>query len=111
MPCQQPTGRPLPMPKLTKRAVDAAHPQAGRYIVWDTDLKGFGLLVLPSGVKSYIFNYRTKHGVDRRYSIGKHGGQITPDFARKRAGDLQREIRDGRDPVAEKREHLKAATV
>jgi hypothetical protein len=94
--------------KITKRSVDAAHQESDRYIVWDTDLKGFGLLVLPSNVKTYIFNYRTKNGVDRRYSIGKHGGQITPDWARKRAGDLQREVHDGRDPVADKREHLKA---
>ena len=34
--------------KLTKRAVDAAAPQPGRYIVWDTELKGFALRVAES---------------------------------------------------------------
>jgi integrase len=35
--------------KITKRSVDAAHPKAERYIIWDAELKGFGLLVLPTG--------------------------------------------------------------
>ena len=42
--------------KITKRSVDAAHPKAERYIIWDAELKGFGLFVLPTGVKSYLFN-------------------------------------------------------
>jgi hypothetical protein len=32
--------------KLTKRTVDAATPRPGRYIVWDTELKGFVLVEL-----------------------------------------------------------------
>jgi hypothetical protein len=31
--------------KLTKRVVDASTAKAGRFIVWDAELKGFGLLV------------------------------------------------------------------
>ena len=61
------------MPKITKRIVDAATAKADRYIVWDGELMGFGLLVLPTGIKSYIFNYRTPEGRDRRITIGKHG--------------------------------------
>ena len=61
------------MPKITKRVVDAATPKADRFIVWDAEIKGFGLIVLPTGVKSYIFNYRSPEGRDRRLTIGKHG--------------------------------------
>ncbi len=46
--------------------------------LWDDDIKGFGLLVLPSGVKSYLYRYRTPEGEDRRPTIGKHGA-LTPD--------------------------------
>ena len=42
------------MPKITKRVVDAAAPKLDRYIVWDSELMGSGLLVMPSGTKSYL---------------------------------------------------------
>jgi hypothetical protein len=38
--------------RLTKRTVDAASPQSERYVVWDSELKGFGLRVEPSGAKT-----------------------------------------------------------
>ena len=99
------------MPKITKRTVDAAKPHpTGRVILWDDALKGFGLLVLPSGVKSYLFNYRNRHGRERRATIGKHGAW-TPDQARARAEALRRAVADGRDPVEEKRSAGTAITV
>ena len=48
--------------RLTKRAVDQATPEPKRYTLWDTELKGFGLVVQPSGVKSYIVRYRIGGG-------------------------------------------------
>ena len=42
--------------------MDAAATEPVRYIVWDAELKGFGLLVMPSGIKSYIYQYRTARG-------------------------------------------------
>lgn len=99
------------MPKITKRTVDAAAFDPGRrYYVWDTEIRGFGLLVLPSGVKSYIYRYRTPEGTERRATIGKHG-TVTPDEARGKAGDLRRAVGEGRDPLAEKKERRLAATV
>jgi integrase len=99
------------MPKITKRVVDAAAPDpARRFIVWDTEVKGFGLLVLPTGVKSYLFNYRTPEGRGRRTTIGQHGA-FTPDEARDKAKALRRAVHDGRDPLAEKRERREAKTV
>ena len=46
------------MPKLTKRIVDAADIQPTEYFVWDSDIPGFGLRVLPSGRKGYVVQYR-----------------------------------------------------
>jgi hypothetical protein len=48
--------------KLTKRTVDAAKPKVGRYEVWDAELKGFGLRVEPTGVKTFIIRYRPGGG-------------------------------------------------
>jgi hypothetical protein len=87
--------------KITKRSVDAAHPKAERYIIWDAELKGFGLLVLPTGVKSYLFNYRTPEGRLRRIAIGQHG-QWTPSQARDKAEEHRAAVRTGGDPLASK---------
>ena len=96
--------------KLSKRAVDAAKAGADRYIVWDFELKGFGLLVLPTGVRSYIYKYRTAEGRQRRATIGKHG-QWTPDQARRKAEEYRQTVRAGGDPLAGRRALKQAPTV
>lgn len=99
------------MPKITKRIVDSATPDlTRRFYVWDTEIKGFGLLVLPSGVKSYIYRYRTQEGRERRATIGKHGA-YTPNEARAKADEMRRAVNEGRDPLDEKEALRKAATV
>lgn len=99
------------MPKITKRIVDASEADPGRrFYVWDDQIKGFGLLVLPSGVKSYIYQYRTPEGRERRATIGKHGS-LTPDEARDKADAMRRAVKEGRDPLLEKRERRQAVTV
>ena len=99
------------MPKISKRTVDAAAPVPGRrYYVWDAEIKGFGLLVLPSGVKTYFFRYRTAEGRERRATIGKHG-TWTPDEARRKADELRRAVVTGRDPLDERTEQRNAPTV
>jgi hypothetical protein len=62
--------------KITKRTVDAAETQSATYLVRDSELKGFVLLVTPGGAKSYAIDYRTGSGrgsPKRRLTIGKHG--------------------------------------
>ena len=99
------------MPKITKRIVDAAAPVPGRrYYVWDAEIKGFGVLILPSGVKTYFFRYRNAEGVERRAFIGKHGAW-TPDEARREADELRRAVVAGRDPLADRTEQRNAPMV
>lgn len=90
---------------IGKRAVDDCHPGAKPVYLWDTKDTGFGLLVLPSGVKSYIYQYRLggKAGKTRRYTIGRHG-DWTPDKARKRAQELKAQVVRGIDPIDAERE-------
>ena len=99
------------MPKLTKRVVDAATPATAQVLVWDTDVRGFGLRVTPAGTKSYILNYRDATGRDRRYTIGKHGSPWTCETARAKAIETLRGLVIGIDPLAVKSERRTAATV
>jgi integrase len=108
--CQQQNGA-RNMPKITKRIVDSADADpARRYTIWDDQIPGFGLLVLPTGVKSYIFNFRNRDGVSRRKTIGKHGS-LTADEARKHAEAMRRVVADGGDPVVEEAGRRNAVSV
>lgn len=90
--------------KLTKRAVDAWKYSPADPILWDGQMPNFGVKANPSGSKSYLINYQNKYNVRRRYTIGKHGGKLTCDQARKTADELLRDIRvKGADPLEEKR--------
>ncbi|MFG1237189.1 tyrosine-type recombinase/integrase [Xanthobacter autotrophicus DSM 597] len=100
------------MPKLTKKVVDAAAADPARKLmVWDGELRGFGLRVTPAGVKSYVVAYRTAEGRQREFTIGKHGSPWTCDQARDRAREVLRAVADGVDPLAEKSAARSAMTV
>ncbi|WP_246676255.1 tyrosine-type recombinase/integrase [Mesorhizobium sp. B1-1-5] len=100
--------------KLTKRVVDAAMPRSGRFVLFDSEIKGFGLRVFPSGLKSWVFEYKADGGgrraTTKRVTIGKTD-EFTPDEARKIADKLRSKAKIGQDPQAEKAEKREAATV
>jgi integrase len=99
--------------RITKRAVDAAKPADQEYFLWDGELLGFGLRVLPSGVKSYVAKYRLGPGRRapvRRVTIGKHG-KITPDGAREEARKILANVVRGGDPANERARQRRELTV
>jgi hypothetical protein len=97
--------------KITKRSVDALRPtEEGREaVLWDAELKGFGVRVQRGSVKSYILHYRMGAGRGaslRKLTIGKHGSPWTPEMARAEAKRLLAIVAQGKDPTATKRESL-----
>lgn len=101
------------MTRLTKRSVEAIKaPEQGAAptIVWDSELKGFGVLVLPSGTRSYVVQYRNHDGRSRRQTIGRHH-TLTADEARFTARELLVSVARGGDPLAEKRARKLAVDV
>lgn len=86
--------------KLTKKTVDMSAPAERPYIVYDADLKGFGLKVMPSGSKAWIIEYRPGAGgrgvSPKRVTLGRVG-ILTPDEARGKARDELAKARLGED--------------
>lgn len=100
------TGDEVAKGKITKRNVDEFLPASCDRFLWDTELKGFGLKVTPTGRKVYVVQYRSgggRSGPLRRYTIGTHGAW-TPGAARKKAFSLLADVNEGRDPAGEKQE-------
>jgi len=97
------------MPKLTKRIVDAAEIKASEYFIWDDDIPGLGLRVLPSGRKGYVVQYRAGRR-SRRMSLGP-STVLTCEQARTRAIGILAAARNGEDPAAERAAGRQAITV
>ena len=83
------------MPKITKRIVDALLPAERERVVWDDNIKGFGVRVHPTGRKVYIVKYRHE-GRSVKVTIGPHG-PVTPAAARARAAEIVTLAKTGRD--------------
>jgi integrase len=99
------------MPKLTKRVVDAISPMPGGDVFgWDAELRGFGVRVKPSGVKSYLVQYRNAEGRTRRLVLGQHGA-LTPEEARRLAQQKLAAAARGEDPSAERHAARSGMTV
>ncbi len=80
-------------------------PKAGNKITYDDDMPGFGVRVTAGGSRSFVLNYRTRSGRERRFTIGavriagSEGWSVAA--ARKEADRLKREIDGGSDPLAQ----------
>jgi len=94
--------------KLTKRIVDALKaPEPSKvgvkvreHFLWDRELRGFGVQVMPSGLKSFVIQFRSPEGKNRRSVIGRYG-LMTVEEARKIAHEKLVAVSKGVDPVAQ----------
>ncbi len=95
--------------KLTKRIVDDLVAERELW-VWDDELPGLALRVKPSGVKSYIVQYRNAQRRPRKITLGRHG-VLTPEEARRMARQTLAAIARGEDPAEDRRLKRQAITV
>ncbi len=100
----------MPRLKLTKRAVESRQPGPKDIVLWDTELKGFGCKVTPTGNRIYFCYYRTRSGMQRRPTIGKHG-PVTAEQARDIARRWLAEVAAGGDPSQTRQSARNAPTM
>jgi integrase len=88
--------------KLTKRLLDSLEPDTERRLIFDTELAGFGVRAMGSGVRTFFAQYRTaggRRGRKRRVTIGRYG-PLTVEQARAAAKALLGTVAQGGDPAA-----------
>ena len=100
------------MPKLTKRVVDSLAADGRELLVFDDDVAGFAVRVRPSGVKTFLVQYRVggRKGRTRRVKIGRYG-VVTAEEARTKARELLGAVAKGENPAQAISEHRRAPTV
>jgi len=90
------------MPKFTKRYIEGIVPDQIKTLkFWDSELKGFGIIVLPSGRRTYCIQYRNSNRILRRFKIGVHG-HVTTEEARILARKYLGLVAQGKDPAEDK---------
>lgn len=85
--------------RLNRRNIEALRPpSSGQKLYWDTDIRGFGILVGSGGAKSFVIQYDNREGRRRRFTIGRFG-IITVEQARDLARIKLGEVAAGIDPA------------
>jgi site-specific recombinase XerD len=97
------------MSGFTEKTIKAARADDGELFLWDGDLPGFGCRVKPSGVKTFLVQYRVANR-SRRVKLGRWPA-MRVEKARTEALRLLAEIGDGGDPATRKRQERAARDV
>ena len=90
------------MPKLLKSVILAEQSRLqtanmDRAILWDSEVKGFGVRITRSGAVFYV-QYPDDRGIKRRATIGSMS-DITVEGARKQASIIRLKVLAGEDPA------------
>lgn len=95
--------------KLTKSTIDSAKAENRTYIIFDTELAGYGLKVTPKGKRIFVYQYRVKGSKkSRRITIGTYldyvqhndsSRRLTVHVARERAEVFRGKVKSGFDPM------------
>jgi integrase len=99
--------------RLKKSTVEALSPNPKVYFVWDEGrgyTPGFGIKVLPSGVKMAVYQYRLKgagrKAIARRITIGELGRGLNHSQAIKIIEGFRAEVLAGGDPAKDRKARI-----
>jgi integrase len=85
-------------------------PAQGNKVHYDDEVPGFGARVTSAGTRSFVLNYLTKAGRERRITIGSCADWTCTD-ARAEAKRLRHTVDEGGDPLADIEDLRAAPTV
>jgi hypothetical protein len=108
---RQPIAEGCGMPKPTKRFVDTVRPTSKDIVLWDDELRRFGLQVKPTGAMTYVVQYRNLAGRTRKLALGRLECLLTPEEARIRALKALGRVADCQNPSAARNEARGALTM
>ena len=97
--------------RLTIRTIDRLVNTGKDYVVWDSDLPGFGMRVRSSGRKSFMVQHRAGQGrgaKQQKVTLGPYPG-LAPEEARRLALDTLQKLHRGESPIEQRRAAQKAA--
>jgi integrase len=90
--------------RLSSAIADAAQPRDARYTIWDSELRGFGLRIEPTGAKTFVVKYRAgdrgRNAPQRLMSLGRYPTAKVSD-ARKDARKKLGAVLNGQDPASD----------
>jgi len=90
--------------------VDALKSVSRDTLYRDSELSGFALRAKPSGIATWVVQYRNSAGRTRKLALGRVG-VLTPEEARQRARRALAKVADGEDPSASRNAVRGAMTV
>ena len=99
----------MPAIRLTQRRVDALRPRRKVRDLRDTELKGYGVRVMPSGTKRYFIH--TQHQGRRVWKTVGDATAVTESEARALARSMLAAFHDGGPPDAEEPEQTRFEAV
>jgi Arm domain-containing DNA-binding protein len=96
--------------RLTLKSVAGLKLPEGKsdYIVFDDDVRGFGVRLRASGSRSWIYQYRI--GTKQRRMVLGSAKSVPLALARQNASKLEAKIKLGGDPAMEKEAARRAAS-
>lgn len=94
---------------MTEKTIRDARAGPKPTILWDREIRGFGLRVTPAGAKAFIVNYRAD-GRERRMTVGRPS-ELSLREARELAGETLASVRAGGDPLQERQDKRSEPTV
>jgi integrase len=104
----------MPVIKIARRTIAAIQTPETPVTYYDVTLKGFGLIVRPSGSRSWILEYRPGaggRGIAKKRVVLGDPETLYPEQARDMAKDMLAKVRLGADPAAERAEARAAETI
>lgn len=104
----------MPVIKISRRTLAAISNSDRPVTYYDEALKGFGLIVRPSGKRSWIMEYRPGaggRGVAKRRIVLGDFETMTPEEARVFAREVAAKVRLGADPASERANARQAETL